>query len=550
LILSGAITDTAELTIQTTAANGNIVLTPNGTGNVNTGANVSVTGRVTAASVVGGVITGTSTSVTGTTTAASVVGGVITGTSTSVTGTTTAASVVGGVITGSSTSVTGTTTTGGTTTSGGYISQTQSTNVMSRISLVNSVRNWSISNYGNQFSPNGSFTIADETGAAVRLQITTDGITSITGSLGVSGNATIGNVLTGGLLSSTGNVQGGNLRTVGLITATGNVTGNFFIGNGSVLTGIPLKTLGQQVIAANTTLTSSNYGTNILVTVAGITITLPTTAPSGTVISISNLANGTLNLSYTGSSGTDGPISLQYQQNIMLISDGGSPTSFWRQFFGSPGYLPAGTGFVGTTFVSLTATGNVQGGNLRTVGLISATGAVTGAALTGTSLTVSTGNITGGNIVNANANGVGNIGSATTYFNTVFAKATSAQYADLAENYLADDEYAPGTVVIFGGDNEITITTEMADERVAGAISTNPAYLMNTGQTGLPVALRGRVPVKVTGPVEKGDSLVTSSVAGYAVSVGRDCGYGQAVFAKSLETNNDTGTKVITAVIL
>jgi hypothetical protein len=105
-------------------------------------------------------------------------------------------------------------------------------------------------------------------------------------------------------------------------------------------------------------------------------------------------------------------------------------------------------------------------------------------------------------------------------------------------------------VVIFGGSNEITTTTEMADERVAGAISTNPAYLMNTGQTGLPVALRGRVPVKVTGPVEKGDSLVTSSVAGYAVSIGRDRSYGQSVFAKALETNKDTGTKVITAVIL
>jgi hypothetical protein len=183
-------------------------------------------------------------------------------------------------------------------------------------------------------------------------------------------------------------------------------------------------------------------------------------------------------------------------------------------------------------------------------GVVSATGAVTGAALTGTSLTVSTGNITGGNIVNANGNGVGNVGSSTTFFNTVFAKATSAQYADLAENYLSDAKYAPGTVVIFGGDNEITVTTETADERVAGAISTNPAYLMNTGQSGLPVALRGRVPVKVTGPVEKGDSLVTSSVAGYAVSIGRDRGYGQAVFAKSLETNKETGTKVITAVIL
>ena len=112
LILSGSITDSGQLDITTTASNGNIVLTPNGTGNVNTGANISVTGRVTAASVVGGVITGSSTSVTGAQTAASTVGGVITGSSTSVTGTTTAASVVGGVITGTSVSVSGSVTGG------------------------------------------------------------------------------------------------------------------------------------------------------------------------------------------------------------------------------------------------------------------------------------------------------------------------------------------------------------------------------------------------------------------------------------------------------
>jgi hypothetical protein len=105
-------------------------------------------------------------------------------------------------------------------------------------------------------------------------------------------------------------------------------------------------------------------------------------------------------------------------------------------------------------------------------------------------------------------------------------------------------------VVIFGGDEEITISTEVADERVAGAISTNPAHLMNSGQTGLPVALRGRVPVKLIGAVTKGDGLVTSSVAGYAQSVGRSRLYGQAVFAKALETDLADGEKTIVAVIL
>ena len=85
---------------------------------------------------------------------------------------------------------------------------------------------------------------------------------------------------------------------------------------------------------------------------------------------------------------------------------------------------------------------------------------------------------------------------------------------------------------------------------LAGVISTQPAHLMNAGQPGLPVALRGRVPVLVIGPVCKGDSLVTSSVPGHAQSVGRDRSYAQAVFAKAVETNTSPGEKIITAVIL
>ena len=73
---------------------------------------------------------------------------------------------------------------------------------------------------------------------------------------------------------------------------------------------------------------------------------------------------------------------------------------------------------------------------------------------------------------------------------------------------------------------------------------------MNSETNGLPVALRGRVPVRVIGPVVKGDSLVTGTTSGFAVSVGNDRLYGQAVFAKALETNLSAGEKIIEAVIL
>ena len=123
------------------------------------------------------------------------------------------------------------------------------------------------------------------------------------------------------------------------------------------------------------------------------------------------------------------------------------------------------------------------------------------------------GNISAGNINNTNANGVGNIGSATTYFNTVFAKATSAQYADLAEFYSADAEYAPGTVVSFGGDYEVTLSTDDTDPCVAGVVSTNPSYIMNAGifcEFPTQVALTGRVPCRVVGPVTKGAMMVSA----------------------------------------
>jgi len=116
-------------------------------------------------------------------------------------------------------------------------------------------------------------------------------------------------------------------------------------------------------------------------------------------------------------------------------------------------------------------------------------------------------------IINGASNGVGNIGSATSVFNTAFIKATSAQYADLAENYEADAMYEPGTVVCFGGAKEVTVCDVADSTRVAGVISTNPSYLMNSGQTGdhvAAVALQGRVPTKVTGQIRKGDLIVSA----------------------------------------
>jgi hypothetical protein len=116
-------------------------------------------------------------------------------------------------------------------------------------------------------------------------------------------------------------------------------------------------------------------------------------------------------------------------------------------------------------------------------------------------------------ITNGAATGTGNIGATGATFNTVFAKATTAQYADLAEYYAADAEYDPGTVLSFGGEQEVTMTIGINDVRVAGVVSTNPAYAMNTAieaEHTVALALTGRVPTMVVGTVKKGDMMVSA----------------------------------------
>ena len=117
----------------------------------------------------------------------------------------------------------------------------------------------------------------------------------------------------------------------------------------------------------------------------------------------------------------------------------------------------------------------------------------------------------------------------------ISATATSARYADLAEIYATDQNYQAGTVVVFGGEKEVTVTDNPNSPRVAGVISTDPAYMMNKDAEGQYVALRGRVPCKVIGPVKKGDVLITSDRPGFAcvssdpAFVGAACIVGKAI---------------------
>ena len=368
-------------------------------------------------------------------------------------------------------------------------------------------------------SGNANITVAGTSNVAV---FSTAGA-NITGTLGVTGNITGGN-LSGtsivGTLLTAAQTNITSVGTLGSLTVTGNISGGNILG-------------GANVNATTHTGTTVSVTANIT---GGNILTGGIVSATGNITSAGNITGG----------------------NVL----GGANVN--------------ATTHTGTT-VSVTA--NITGGNILTGGIVSATGNVTGGNIstggqfvstiaTGTApmVVASTTKVTNLNVeqvdgfhadqagtvstivvrdasgyanvaglINSGANGVGNIGSSTTYFNTVFAKATSAQYADLAEKYVADADYPAGTVVVFGGDKEVTVTSVDADRAVAGVVSTNPSYIMNGGLEAefvATVALTGRVPTRVTGKVNKGDLMVS---AGYGLARAEQDPKVGTVIGKALE---------------
>ena len=433
---TGNITSAANVTGANLLTGGLISATANITGgNINTGGLVSATANVRGGNILTGGLISATANITG--------GNLLTGGLISAT-----ANITGGnILTGGTMSVSGNIT-GGNVLGGANVNAT--THTGSTVSVTGAITGGSL-NTGGAVSATGSVT-----GSAISASgnITGGNILFGTGQISGIGNiygsevSVTGNISAAGFLggasgfSVAGNITGGNILTSGLVSASGNITGNYYIGNGSALTGIDA--------------TSIQFGNSNVRVV---------------------------------SSGGDVAVGIGGTSNIAVFSSTGE---YVTGLISASGNISAA---------------NITGGNLLTSGLISVTGAIT----------VNSGNAATA-IVNGAANGVGNIGSASGYFNTVFAQATSAQYADLAECYLADANYEPGTVVIFGGDHEVTISTSSGDPTVAGVVSTRPAYQMNSGLQGehvVSVALTGRVPCKVIGPVTKG-AMMISADNGYA----------------------------------
>ena len=184
-----------------------------------------------------------------------------------------------------------------------------------------------------------------------------------------------------------------------------------------------------------------------------------------------------------------------------------------------------------TTKLDVTGTVNATAFTGPLTGAV--TGSVTGGTGTFTAITVTGNTIT--QAIRPSVNATYDIGTSALGYNVVYAKATSAQYADLAENYETDMQYAVGTVVMVGGDKEVTASS--FGKRAIGVVSENPAYLMNSTGKGQPIALKGKVKVRVNGFIAKGDELIADN-NGTARRV--DANFKDKVFAIALENNADS----------
>ena len=374
----------------------------------------------------------------------------------------------------------------------------------------------------------------------------------------VTANLSAGNITTTGAISTTGNITGGNL----LINTNAVITGNLSVlGTETIFNVANLTVNDKDIIVANNQSTAAN------VDGAGLQAGNPAVATwffnNATTSWQSNVAvtptsNGALSLGGTSNRWGSAYVTTLTATGNANVGNLGATNIVGTLTTASQTNITS----VGT-LGSLSVTGNITSGNLSGTSIVGTltTASQTNITSVGTLSSLSvTGNVTGGNIItsgttgilNVNSiehtgsNGVGNIGSTTSYFNTVYATATSALYADLAEKYLSDTAYSPGTVLIFGGSAHVTACAQYADHRAAGVVSTAPAHLMNADLPGIAatVALAGQVPCKVIGPVAKGDVLTTSEVEGYAQVLDFHQFKPGCVIGKSLE-NCDAGPNVV-----
>ena len=324
---------------------------------------------------------------------------------------------------------------------------------------------------------------------------------------------------------SSGNFAAGTITATFVGNVTGNVTGNLtgtVTGNASNVDGVVSinngGTGGTTASAART-----NLGLDTMATQASSNVSIT----GGSIAGITDLA--------IADGGTGASTATQARTNLGLVI--GTDV---QPFDGDLTALAAlsTTGFIVRTGSNAVATRSIVAGT-NIASITNGDGVSGNITINGSSTpTVSS-------IIKSGTNGSGNIGQTDNRFGTIFGTATTAQYADLAERYTTDQEYEPGTVVVVSvSETEEATASWQSGQRVLGVVSTNPAFLMNDTAPGQAIALRGRVPVKVAGPIAKGQPLICNQ-DGKGI-------YGDTPnsFAIALESNTNPGIKLVECVIL
>ena len=381
---------------------------------------------------------------------------------------------------------------------------------------------------------NGSGTLTWNNGTLLPVQGSNSQVIFNDGGTIYAGNANLTFNKTTGLLTST--LLGGTLTTaaqpnitsLGSLTSitingptiangtfnTGNananiITANYYIGNGSNLASITganvtgtvanaitagtATTAGTVTTAAQPNITSVGTLTGLGVngTITGVNITANTGVFTGngsslTALNASNISSGTLaQARLANASVTLGSTALTLGSTVTTVAGLASVTS---------------TTFVGSLSGAATTAGTVTTAaqpNITSVGTL-------------TSLTTTT--------ISTGANSTA--GTITGNWSLSAGSQLRATYADLAEYYAGDSNIEPGTVIEFGGTQEVQICNSYMSRLVAGIVTTKPAYIMNTDiscEYPIAIALQGRVPAKVIGPVKRGDMMVSSN-NGHAIS--------------------------------
>jgi hypothetical protein len=326
-----------------------------------------------------------------------------------------------------------------------------------------------------------------------------------------------------------------NNTTQAYIDTTGNVnilnslfvTGNLQV-SGAIVTNntTNISTNNLDLVLANNQSTSSG------VNGGGILLGSPTVV-SWTYSSANNAWQSNVNI-------------LPVQNNTWNL---GGSSNYWNTIY--VGTVSASGAISGTTgtFSGAVAVNSSSGitTNQTTFPLVNAT--ATTINFGGAATTINVG-ASGGVTFAPTGNAVSSLGSTSNYWNNVYAvnflgTSTTAKYADLAERYTSDANYESGTVVDFGGEAEVTISNINGSPSVAGVVSTNPAYMMNSDADGLYIALVGRVPTKVTGPVRKGQMMVSNGDGTARAENNPKMG---SVIGKALENFGD-GVGVIEVVV-